>query len=153
MNRWRTFKAESDQSIELDSLETSALQNVCEMDGRAGLPVCNSLNLALSLLLPFMQKIAVSDDVTALPFEVRSTVACPVCKRQQPLSISFGSYAGILSWLRSLEVVAEGDTSIIWLTEVRKHGRESRDAFGIWPDVRTSVVTVGGRLLGSGKSS
>lgn len=153
MNKWRKYRQESPHSTELDSLEDSRLQNVCEMDGRNGLPVCNSLNLALSLLLPFMRRIAGSVGATEFRLEGRTVVGCPVCKRQRPLSLSFDDYQGVVSWLRSLAVLGVGDTSIISQTTLRRHGRAERDAFGVWPDANTSVMTVAGVLLDSGKSS
>lgn len=86
-------------------------------------------------------------------FEARSTVACPVCKRQRPLSVRFANLHTLVLWLKNLEIVSEGDTSITWLTEVRKLGQASKDAFGAWPDGNTSTVTVVGVLLGTGKGS
>jgi hypothetical protein len=117
----------------LDLLEQTQPKNVCELAGKNGLPTsCNSLNLGLSLLKPYMARIAANVSVTGYTGKARLTVACPGCKRQKSLSLHFGNFAHLLLLWKSTELLADGDTSIIFRLEARPTGTESSTAFGKW---------------------
>ncbi len=150
---WRTPQ-ESDPLEGLDSLSTSRLLNVCEMDGNNGLPTeCHFISSALLLLDHFMASLALIDSATDSPVLARLTVGCQACKRQRNLSLRFGNYAAIPLLLRSTEHVTDADTSITWQLTLRPKGTKSDIVFGKWQDATMSTMKLVSQLLGSGKDS
>lgn len=117
----------------LDVLEQTRPKSACELGGNTGsLTSCNLLNSALSLLQPYMARIAANVNVTGYTGKARLTVACPECKRQKSLSLHFGNFAHLLLLWKSSERLAEGDTSITFRLEARPIGTKSSTAFGKW---------------------
>lgn len=144
----------SDPLESLDLLEQTQPKSVCELGGKNGSPTsCNSLNLGLSLLRPYMARIAANVSVTGYTGKARSTVACLECKRQKSLSLHFGNFAHLLLLLRNLEVLAAGDTSITYRLEVRPIGTKSATAFGKWLIEPINDTILAGMRSAFGKDS
>lgn len=150
---WRTPQ-ESDPLEGLDSMSTTRMLNVCEMDGNNGLPTeCHFISSALSLLDHYMARVAMIDTATDSPVSARLTVACLECKRQKNLSLHFGSYALIHLLLKSTAHVTGDGTSITWQLTLRQPGSKSNIAFGKWRDDSTKNMKRAIQQLRFGKSS
>ncbi len=123
---------------------------VCEVDGRNGLPQCNSLNLGLLLLHRLMAKIVVAGSAMGSVEEVRLIAACPACRRQRTWSAHLPDSAHALLLWKNLRLLQDGDISITWQMTVRPRGMTSDIAFGKWLDANTSITTLDGVQLDSG---
>lgn len=150
---WRT-PPESDPLEGWDSLSTLRTANVCETDGRNGLPTeCLLLSSALLLFDQFMVKIAATGFATDRPIRGRLAVGCQVCRRRRNLSVRFESYATVPLLLRSLGLLEAADTSITWQMDLRAIGMKNDTVFGKWQAGNTNGTILAGMLLGSSKSS
>lgn len=139
--KWRLSPEEDfDWLVDSESGDRVRVMRLCETLTESGSLRCGSLSSVRLLFEPFMAAIALVS-ATARTFEVRLSVACPVCKAQTSWSIPFASWLGVLSLLRSVESNLVDHISITWQMTLRPCDTATNSAFGAWRLAATPVTT------------